>query len=400
MHGQKAWQKVALALMITAMPARPVPINGSVLAWALQEANRDVEGLAAELKVAPATVEAWVNGDSTPSTTDFRKLAKALHRPTSLFLLPTAPVGSNLPVSFRAAPMVTGHELSQKEADAVRQARRVQRLTAWLRERLDVPAVSLPRVQNTTPAQDAARNIRLFLNWTLDRQTAATSPTAVTRDLRKAIEDIGVIVMQFSLGEKGCRGFSLNGSTTPLIAANSAYITQARAYSYVHELGHIVRRTDAMCVGQLDAGLERWCEEFAAAFLLPQSDLLTYVNSYVGRGQQVTEPDEITRIANQFKVSRLATATALQQLGRASQTLWLDIKRQSEIRRKGGGRGSEPQTSPVIRLREWGRTPTRLLLDAEEQGSLTRADIQEYLRLSAGQLAEVRQRLDQQVTED
>lgn len=384
-----------------AMPTRHVPINGSVLAWALQEASRDVEGLAAELKVAPTTVEAWVNGDSKPSTTDFRNMAKALHRPASLFLLPTPPVGSNIPVSFRAAPMAKGHELSQKEADAVRQARRVQRLTAWLRERLSAPAVSLPRIYDDTTAQDAAKSIRSFLNWSLDRQTSAATPTVVTRNLREVIEDSGVIVMQFPLGERGCRGFSLNGSTAPLIAANSAYITQARAYSYVHELGHIIRRTDAMCVGRFDVGLERWCEEFAAAFLLPRSNLLAYVNDYVGRGQSITKPDEITRIANHFKVSRLATVTALQQLGRASQLLWLEIKRQSEVKRKeGGGRATELQTSPVIRLREWGRTPTRLLLNAEEQGSLTRADVQDYLRLSASQLAEVRQRLDQPVAGD
>lgn len=267
---------------IGTMPAKLVPINGSVLAWALQEASRDVEGLAAELKVAPSTVESWVSGESKPSTTNFRKMAKALHRPPSLFLLPAPPVGANIPVSFRATPMAEGRELSQKEADAVRQARRVQRITAWLRERLGGPTVSLPRVRDGATAQEAAKNVRSFLNWSLERQTEAVTPTVVTRDLRETIEDSGIIVMQFPLGEGGCRGFSLNGSTAPLIAANSAYITQARAYSYLHELGHIIRRTGAMCVGQLDVGLERWCEEFAAAFLLPRSDLLAYVNGYVG----------------------------------------------------------------------------------------------------------------------
>lgn len=383
------------------MRAKLVPITGSVLAWALREANLDVKNLAEELTVPPTTVEAWISGEDLPSTTYFRRLARVLHRPTSLFLLPAPPMESSIPPAFRAAPMVEGgRELLQIEADAVRQGRRVQQITAWLRKRLKASAVSLPLMDEGVTAEDAADNLRSFLNWSLDRQTTAATLTAVTRDLRKTIEDSGIIVMQFALGNEGCRGFSLDGSTAPLIAANSAYNTQARAYSYLHELGHIVRHTDAICVGAPNKGLERWCEKFAAAFLLPRSTLTAYVDSYVGRGRRVTDPADITRIANYFKVSRLATATALQQLGRSSQMLWLEIKQQSDIKQRGGGRATEPQTSPVIRLREWGHTPVRLLFNAQDQGALTRADLQEYLRLSAGQLAEVRQRIDQLVEID
>lgn len=374
-----------------------VPINGSVLAWALNEASWDAEDLAEQLGVSPRTVEAWLSGQEQPSTTVFRKIAKALQRPTSVFFLPKPPAASNVPISFRAAPTAEDRELTKQEADAIRQARRVQRITSWLREKTGAPGAALPGVASNAAAVEAAEIVREFFHWSLDRQTQAASPTAVTHDIRQTIESTGVIVMQFSLGKKGCRGFSLDNSTTPLIAANSAYNTQARAYSYLHEFGHALRHTESLCVGPMDHGVERWCEEFAAAFLLPRADLIAYVNDLVGRRQPITDPSQITRTANYFKVSRLATATALRQLSRASELLWLEIKRQAELAMRGGGPATEPQTSPVIRLREWGRTPIRLLLDAEDRRTLSRADVQEYLRLSVTQLNEVRSRLDQPI---
>ncbi len=197
--------------------------------------------------------------------------------------------------------------------------------------------------------------------------------------------------MQQPLGEKGYRGFSLFDPVAPLLGVNSAYTTEARTYSYVHELGHLLRGTAAICTSSVDQGLERWCEEFAAALLLPRADLLAFANKLVGHGNPITVPTQVSKIARYFRVSRLATATALQQQGRASQLLWNEIKQQSDIRRKqSGGPTGDPQTLPVVRVLEWGRTPTRLLLEAADQGALSRPDLLEYLDLNSGQVDEVR----------
>jgi hypothetical protein len=81
--------------------------------------------------------------------------------------------------------------------------------------------------------------------------------------------------------------------------------------------------------------------------------------------------------------------------------LWNEIRRQAEFKkRQGGGTTDDPQTLAAIRLREWGRTPTRLLLEAADSGRVSRPDLLEYMSLSSGQVAEVRQRLSSGNIED
>jgi Zn-dependent peptidase ImmA (M78 family) len=377
------------------MPAAVLaPITPAVLDWAIGEAGFTPETLAQRLKVEPVVVRTWLAGTAQPGSTEFGSLAKALGRPRSFFFLPSPPPRHQVPVTFRSAPGSSMRDLIPAEAAAVRQARRLQRITRWARQATGEAAPVLPAILGDVQPEAAAERLRAFLGWSLLRQTEAASPTAVTKDLRQTLEEHGVIAMQQALGEKGCRGFSLSDPLTPALAVNSAYTTEARTYSYVHELGHLVRRDDAICTGSSDQGLERWCEEFAAAFLLPRHELLAFANEVVGRGKPVTTPSQVTRIANRFRVSRLATVTGLQQYGRASQLLWNEIKQQSDIKRKqGGGPTGEPQTSPVIRLREWGRTPTRLLLDAADQGALSRPDLLEHLDLSSAQVDDVRRML-------
>lgn len=373
------------------MPAVLAPINPRVLYWAMQEAGVTSAVLAAKAEVDVAVVDHWLAGTAQPTKTQFNKITKALARSRSFFFLPRPPATAQVPVAFRATPGGQNQDLLVTDLQAVRNARRVQRLTRWSRERVRDSAPALPTASPNTSAVKAAQTVRDWLGWTMERQTEAKTATVVTKDLRRTLEAHGLIAMQQPLGRKGCRGFSLLDPVAPVVAVNSAYTTEARTYSYVHELGHLVRGTEAICTGSVDQALERWCEEFAAALLLPRSALLTYANDLVGRDQKIAVATQVTKIANHFKVSRLATVTALQQAGRADQVLWNEIKAQSDLRKKqGGGPPGDPQTLPVIRVREWGRTPTRLLIAAADEGALSRPDLLEYLQLSSSEVDHVR----------
>ena len=367
----------------------------------MQEARVERAALATKVKEDVGLVDQWLSGSMQPTTGQFDKIAKALGRSRSFFFLPRPPATHQVPMAFRATPGGLWQDLLEADFLAVRRARRVQRLTRWSRERVRDAAPTLPTVSRNTSAVKAAEVLREWLGWTLERQTQAKSATAVTKDLRRTLEAHGLIAMQQALGRKGCRGFSLLDPVAPVVAVNSAYTTEARTYSYVHELGHLVRGTEAICTGATGWALERWCEEFAAALLLPRPALTAYVNDLVGRDKPVTVPGQVTRVANHFKISRLATITALQQAGRADQLLWNEIKAQSDLRKKqGGGPAGDPQTLPVIRVREWGRTPTRLLIEAADQGALSRPDLLEYLQLSSSEVDDVRRLLSSSPSAD
>ena len=94
----------------------------------------------------------------------------------------------------------------------------------------------------------------------------------VVKTVRARLEDRGVLALQLSIGEDGCRGFSFHDDLKPLIAVNTAYTAPARLFSYLHEVGHLMRQSDAICIGYAQTAAERWCERFAASFLLPSRE--------------------------------------------------------------------------------------------------------------------------------
>src|SRR5262245_33950044 len=68
-----------------------VPITPSVLEWAMAEAGVTVDALAAKTKVPAGEVREWLADEQKPTLTQFRRLASALSRIPSVFLLPGPP---------------------------------------------------------------------------------------------------------------------------------------------------------------------------------------------------------------------------------------------------------------------------------------------------------------------
>jgi Zn-dependent peptidase ImmA (M78 family) len=363
-----------------------VPITPSVLGWAIEEAGLSFFEVGERTATDAARVEAWVAGKTQPTKTQFRKLSSALRRPSSFFFLAEPPATAGLPPAFRHPPGALGaRDLLPEEARAIRRARRIQRISRWIAEERELPEVTLPLAQGQDP-DTAADVARTTLNWSVERQLATASSFALVRELRTQMEGIGLIVLHQSMTEEGCRGFSLFDTHAPLLAINTAYNAAARAFSYMHEFGHLVRRKDSICTLNLDSALERWCERFASSFLLPSEAVNDYLDS---RGlSAVTNVDQVSRIANYFRVSLRAVAVRVTQLGRAPDDLYSIVDAQADFRRGGGGGGGE--TAAERRLREFGDHYSRLLLTAEQTGLLGKQDVQEYLNLSRGQLDEFR----------
>jgi Zn-dependent peptidase ImmA (M78 family)/transcriptional regulator with XRE-family HTH domain len=365
-----------------------VPIRGAVLAWAIDEAGVDEDDVAARLRIPRETVDAWIAGTKQPSKTQFKKLAQYLRRPTSFFFLRQPPTQTGVPAAFRHPPGAAGDRpLGRKESQAIRRARRTQTVARWLVEGEDIRKADVPAVAKGTSPTSAAAVVKEYLDWSLSDQFEAANPPELARVLRARLEERGLLVVHFSIGEEGCRGFSLNDELAPLIAINTHYSASARVFSYMHEFGHLLRRTDSICTYAFDSGFEKWCERFAGAFLLPTEPLTEYVLDTFGR-DRISTVDEVARIARRFRVSLRATAYRLESLTLAASGLYERVDRAADFKTGGGGGGGE--TAPERRLREYGANYSRLLLRAEESGTLRTNDVLEYLNLARGQLEELR----------
>ena len=369
-----------------------VPITGLVLDWAMREAGVDDEELAERCSTEASVVAQWREGETKPTKTQFRALVSRLRRPSAIYFLAEPPREDPTLRAFRYPPATLGErDLSDPEVRAIRTAERIQRIARWVREQRGDSLVELPPGPSTgAEITQAVRAARQFLRWSVRDQTDAASSSEVARALRGRLEDVGILVLQLPMKQEGCRGFSLHDDLAPVIAVNSAYNTEARIFSFLHEFAHLASGADSICARVPDSSVERRCERFAARFLMPKPAFTEWV---VNRfGESVSSIDDVGRIARHFKVSLRATALRLEAVELAAAGLYERVDADADF--KGEGGFSRDNSAPAIRLREWGTGFASLLMAAEDAGVLTRPDVLEYFNLSNGQLRELHDRVE------
>ena len=296
-----------------------IPITGSVLRWAIDESGLSDNEFAQKVRAEPERVQAWISGRAQPTKTQFNKIVSTLKRPSAAFFLPEPPQHLNLPPPLRRSVGARNRALNAQELREIRWARRLQQLVAHLREEDATALPRLPQFAPSDPPSRAARVLRNRLDIPLERQTQWPDPSAAFSGWRDATEATGVIVLLLQLGADAIRGFALWNEAAPLVAVNTTFIPQARAFTLFHEIGHLLLRQDAASDehigrnGSLATGytMERWCECMAAAVLLPAPAVRAAAPADMSEDEAY---QHVRKLASRFKVSVRAAAIRLIEL--------------------------------------------------------------------------------------
>lgn len=348
--------------------AQTSPVKPDVLRWAVNEDGRAPDDLADALKIDPDLLSGWLTGETAPTRGQVSKLATVLQRPRALFFLPRPPDVATLPPSFRHPPGDEEREVSASARRKVRQARRIQHAVAWANR--DEPPVALPLAALGDDPEEAAASTREWLGISDEEQRGWSDDYAALRAWREALEARDVLVFVLQIGRDDVRGFSASDERAPLIVANLSGVNPAaRVFTFAHELGHLVTRKDSACIEPTDgpmlgADVERWCERFGAALLMPRAAVLA-----VGRernlGKGAAELDDIRAVMRRFRVSARASVLRLIDLGFATPALYADVVRvfkPAPPPPKGTPIASPPRA--VARVRQFGPNTLRTVLTA------------------------------------
>ena len=221
--------------------------------------------------------------------------------------------------------------------------------------------------------REAHFNIRrqLELTWS-DRQL-------LPKLIRGAFESLGVVVLRRTdLGDYGVRGITLAEFPLPAIVFGSEAPT-AQSFTLAHEFGHILRRQSAISgppsaqdSETYERAVERWCDRFAGAFLVPADAMAV-------RWAKPNEPmpkigdDTLADLAKVFRISRHAMLIRLVDLGYVESDYYWKVKRpeflQQEYDYQGGG--GIPRYYGTRYLNTQGNLYTGLVLEAWNRGVIT-----------------------------
>ena len=260
-----------------------VAVTQSVLAWALQRADRSYEET---VKKFPKLGD-WMSGDALPSLRELEKFASFTHVSLGALIMPEPP-DEALPIAdMRTRDSKVIERPSGNLLDTID---RYQQFQDWYHDYArEQGAQKLPFLGSAStqdkPHMVAHRVCELLL---LD-QITATTPEQWRRDIVKALEEVGVLVMMSGivgtnthrpLSTDEFRGFSLYDDLAPLIFVNLAGESYgAQNFTLVHEFTHLLAGHSALSGGDHLLGgtsEEAWCNRVAALALLPDDALAAF----------------------------------------------------------------------------------------------------------------------------
>jgi Zn-dependent peptidase ImmA (M78 family) len=353
------------------------------------------DDLAERARIERDALDEWIAGKSRPGLGEFRRLAAALKRPLATFLLPEPPQIDPPVISFRAPLHADRSRANAIERVQVRSALRLQRTASWIVRELGGQDLPIPNVGANCEAASAAYAFRLRLGVNPNAHLNWKSASEAFTHWRQALEGSGILVLSLPMGQESARGFSIWDGACPLVAINSAFSSEARIFTLFHECGHLLTRTQSLCVEGANQHftkstdkVERWCEQFAADVVLPWNEVETFLREElsISNSDLVVELDVVYTIASTFKVSARAATIILIQHRRATWDLYRVIPASSDNKKPGFGRGG--RTRGQLRESQLGKHATSLFAQSVREGLLSRADAMTYLRVSDVELGE------------
>lgn len=288
-------------------------VTPQLLIWARERVRMSVNLAAKAVGVTMDKYECWERGELLPTVNQAKKFARRVKIPYAWLFLAIPPEKYKLPknTDYRtfANQALLGYsmELQYLVADVAMRRDAMIELYA----EMEMPFQRFEQYMDASMSDDAtvAHTIRSLLGITLERQRKFRNSNEAFNFYMEALSAIGILVFQAGKLEKSVmRGMSIYDPVFPIIVVNRKDEYNARIFTLMHELVHILTRTPGICdtfsiERQSRFEIEIKCNRVAATVLVPQDALITDPN-WSQIQQYGWDDDAVQRIARSFSVSR------------------------------------------------------------------------------------------------
>lgn len=388
-------------------------VKPALITWARESAGFGTADAAARLKVDEAQLVDWEdpNGENSPSIPQLRKMAALFKRPLAVFFLDEAPQGFMVMRDLRRLPGTGARHYSpalQMEIRAANERRELAlELVADLAE--EPSKFALSATDKEDPEVVGAR-IRTVLGVTAQLQDGwkDAEGRAGFNAWRSRIEAAGVLVFQtvrFTTDEAS--GFAISADKLPVIAVNRKDPLTRRTFSLLHELAHLMLHLSGVSDLETDESrppedqkIEVFCNQVAAAALVPKDDLLAHslVKAHAKNASDWSDA-EIAELARRFNVSREALLRRLLTFGMTTNQFYQSKRAQyiaeylarQKKKKEEAAEDDVKRNMPVETVSNLGRPLVRMLLGNYYQDRITLSEISGYLGLKVKHIPKLEQ---------
>ena len=225
-------------------------ITPEVLRWARDNVAVEVAVAAKRAGVSPGAVNQWENGKARPTIRQARLLSGLYRIPFGALFLPKAPVHKiRVPKDYRRI----AHTLAGGPSTAIRiDVQDASERRSLILELLEATKTDVPTFDETAALSEDPENVgtrlRSRLGISLDEQASWRDGRRGFNAWRAYIEAKGVLVFQAaSVPLKEMRAYSIAAFPLPVIVINRKDVPQARSFSLLHEMGHLLLKSEGLC---------------------------------------------------------------------------------------------------------------------------------------------------------
>lgn len=359
--------------------AEQLPINPELLSWARTRAGLSLDDAIAKFK----RFADWEAGVASPTYPQLEQLSDVLKIPIAVFFFPDPPDVSPISETFRTLPGAEIDKLPSRIRMLLRKAKAMQLNLNELTQGRNPAARLVTRDLSFAPNVDIAamaKDVRAFLNVSLDQQRAWQNQEIALKEWRSALLKAGIFVFKDAFRVDEFSGFCLYDDEFPVIYVNNSSTKTRQMFTYFHELAHLLFHTsgiDTVHDGYIpnlsidDQQIEVLCNRFASQFLVPE-DALTEAME----GRPATEATA-ELLASQFHVSREVIFRRLLDRRQISAATYQQaVENWNGQRGVGGGKGGDHYWTKLAYL---GRDYVSLALTQFHQNRIDENQLAEYL---------------------
>lgn len=290
--------------------AKALNIAPSRLAWALNRAGKPADA------VKMPKLNDWLEGKEQPTLAALEEFARKTHTPLGYFFLKNNPEQSWVSAQFRQKEV--GQSLSVHLQDTISTLRyRQEWLSTYLQESEVEP---LPFVGKFSLDADY-KTIAADIQRVIPKQGISNRKSFI-----EAVAQAGIyVVVAGVVGSNNtrtlyvneCRGFCLIDDYAPFIFINANDAETAQLFTLAHELAHVWLGVNEITATQnfthFDDQIEKLCNAVAAEYLVPEAELLQYLEPLtINKDNWQTH---LKTLHKAFHVSELALVIRLKDIG-------------------------------------------------------------------------------------
>jgi len=366
-------------------------VNPSLLTWARESINMDIEEASGRIHVKPDRLRAWETGELWPTIRQAREMARVYRRPLAAFYLPERPseLGFSVPHDFRRLPKDQPRELSPELIAEIRRIEYLREAAVELTDEVSEHAREfVGQTRLGEPIQEVANRVGKLLGFPVAaRQNWRTDYDALN-GWREAIENQGVLVMHLEHVEtQEVRGIAIAEPALPLIALNGKDSPNGRVFTLLHEFIHLMLGATGMSNMRIglrprspDQRTEQFCNYVAGEVLVPRRELLNHSSVRDTQGIQDWPDEVIAHLARDFGASREVIVRRLLILNKTGEAFYRR-KRQEYARERSARGRSRGGPIPMSRRIIWaiGQPFARLALSAYYREAISGSELAELL---------------------